>query len=123
MIQETNYHAGYKRLIVWDRAHGLVKNIYETTKNFPKNELFGLTSQMRRCAVSVPANIVEGYSRRSVKEKLNFYSISRASLAELEYYIDLSLELNYINNDDHAVLTNSRAEVGKLLNGFIKSFK
>lgn len=122
MGQETSNQAGYKRLIVWNKANILTIEIYKVTKDFPKEELFGLTSQMRRCAVSVPANIVEGYTRRSDKEKLNFFNISRASLAELEYYIDLSFQLNYISENNYKKLLEARAEVGKLLNGFIKSF-
>ena len=122
MRQEISNQVGYKRLIVWNRAHELVVKTYKVTDNFPKNEIFGLTSQMRRSAVSVPANIVEGYSRKSVKEKLNFYNIARASLSELEYYIDLSFELNYFDKKSYDQLLNARAEVGRLLNGFINSF-
>ena len=122
MRQETSDQVGYKKLIVWQKAHLLVKSIYKITGIFPKDELFGLTSQMRRSAVSVPANIVEGYSRKSVKEKLNFYNIARASLSELEYYIDLSFELNYVPEEQYKQLLVTRGEVGRLLNGFIKSF-
>ena len=122
MRQEISNQVGYKRLIVWNRAHELVVKTYKVTDNFPKNEIFGLTSQMRRSAVSVPANIIEGYSRKSVKEKLNFYNIARASLSELEYYIDLSFELNYFDKKSYDQLLNARAEVGRLLNGFINSF-
>lgn len=122
MRQETSDQVGYKKLIVWYKSHLLVKQIYKVTVNFPKSELFGLTSQMRRCSVSVPANIVEGYSRKSIKEKLNFYNIARSSLSELEYYIDLSFELDYILEEQYKELLMARAEVGRLLNGFIKSF-
>jgi len=120
--QDKSDQVGYKKLIVWQKSHLLVKEIYKITGNFPKDELFGLTNQMRRCAVSVPANIVEGYSRKSVKEKLNFYNIARGSLSELEYYIDLSFDLKYIEEEKYKELLVVRAEVGRLLNGFIKSF-
>ena len=123
MKQETSDQVGYKKLIVWQKAHLLVKEIYEATKKFPRDELFGLISQMRRCAISVPANIVEGYSRRTIKDKLNFYVIARASLSELEYYIDLSYELGYISKAMHEELVSKRSTVGRLLNGFINSFK
>ncbi len=123
MRQETSDQVGYKKLIVWQKAHQLAIKIYKVTKIFPRDELFGLISQMRRCAVSVAANIVEGYSRRSNKEKLNFYNIARASLSETEYYIDLSFELSYIDKEIYDDLLNSRAEVGRLLNGFINSIK
>lgn len=122
MRQETSNQVGYKKLIVWNKAHELAVKTYKVTDNFPRNEIFGLVSQMRRSAVSVPANIVEGYSRKSVKEKLNFYNIARASLSELEYYIDLSFELNYFDKKNYDQLLNARAEVGRLLNGFINSF-
>ena len=104
MEQETSDQVGYKKLIVWQKSHLLVMEIYKITSNFPKDELFGLTSQMRRSAVSIPANIVEGYSRRSIKEKLNFYNIARGSLSELEYYIDLSSDLAYIKKEEYQKL-------------------
>ncbi|OGN02104.1 MAG: four helix bundle protein [Candidatus Yanofskybacteria bacterium RIFCSPHIGHO2_01_FULL_43_42] len=123
MEQETGKKLGYRSLIVWEKAHELAIKTYQATKTFPKDELFGLVSQMRRCAVSVPANVVEGYSRRSVKEKLNFYNIANGSLSELEYYIDLAFELKYVDEEIHNNLIVARADVGRLLNGFIKSFK
>lgn len=122
MQQATSDQAGYRRLIVWQKSHALVLKIYKITKLFPKDELFGLVNQMRRCAISIPANIVEGYSRKSSKEKLNFYNIARGSLSELEYFIDLSFELNYTDKNIFYDLLTARAEVGKSLNGFIKSY-
>lgn len=113
--------SSYKSLNVWQKADELVLAIYKITKQFPKDELFGLVSQKRRCAVSVPANIVEGYGRRTPKDKTQFYYISRASLNELEYYIELSHKLGYINKEDFGKLCNLRSDVGKLLNGLIKS--
>lgn len=119
-MEEQNL--GYRNLNVFKKANELVILVYKLTKNFPRDELFGLISQMRRCAVSVAANIVEGYGRRTVKDKLQFFYISRGSLNELEYYIDLSLELGYLNNDNYIFLKNLRVDVGKLLSGFIRSF-
>lgn len=113
----------YRKLLVWQKAHGLVMEIYKVTRNFPKHETFGLTSQMCRAAVSVPANIVEGYSRKTDKEKLNFYNIARGSLSELEYFIDLSYELKYFDKSVYLILISKRQEVGKLLNGFMKYFQ
>lgn len=115
------YRNGYKHLNVWIKAHDLVLMVYKVTKNFPKEEIFGLVSQMRRCAISVPANIVEGYGRRTSKDKLQFYYIARGSLNELEYYIDLSMELCYVTNDEYNDLIVLRNDVGRLLNGLIKS--
>lgn len=112
---------GYRRLIVWQRADKLAFHIYLATKKFPREEMFGLTSQMRRAAISVPANIVEGYSRFSKREKVQFYNIAKSSLTELEYYLDFTRKLDYLNNRQHHSLIKLRDEVGKFLNGFIKS--
>jgi four helix bundle protein len=113
---------GYRTLSVFQKANGLVLGIYKTTKQFPRDEMFGLTSQMRRCAVSVPANIVEGYTRRTNKDKLQFYFIAKSSLRELEYYIDLAKELGYIDTQQHESLVGMHSEVGKLLTGFIQYY-
>ncbi len=121
-IEQENKNS-YRRLIVWQKADELAFQIYAVTKNFPKEEMFGLTSQMRRAAFSVPANIVEGYARSSIKEKSQFYTIARGSLTELEYYIDFSLRLKYITKEQHRELVNLRNEVGRLLNGLIQSVK
>lgn len=114
---------GYRKLNVYRVANDLVLEVYKVTKNYPKDELFGLVSQMRRCSVSVVANIVEGYGRRTKNEKNNFYFIAKGSLTELEYYIDLSLQLNYINKGAHDILIKIRNDAGRLLYGFIKSIK
>lgn len=111
--------AGYKKLSLFQKADELVILIYKYTKDYPREEVFGLVSQMRRAAVSVPANIVEGYSRNNKKERLQFYYISRGSLAELDYYIELSFKLKYLNNEQYKELIFNRSEVGKMLNGFI----
>ena len=117
------YIASYKNLNVYTKADELVLLIYEITRTFPKEELFGLTSQMRRCAISVPANIVEGYGRRTNRDKLQFYYIARGSLNELEYYLDISLRLGYIKEAEHKDAAKLRDDVGKLLSGFIKSIQ
>lgn len=117
------YQSGYKKLNVYIKANELVIKIYQVTHIFPKEELFGITSQIRRCAVSVPANIVEGYGRRTNKDKSQFCYISRGSLNELEYFIDLAHQLKYINPIDYGVLRNLREDVGKLLSGYIKSLQ
>ena len=114
---------GYKRLNVWKEAHNLVLLVYKVTNVFPKEELFGLTSQLRRASISVPANIVEGYARSSKNELLQFLSIARGSLAECEYYIHLSRDLDYINDSEFALLEDKRHTVGDLLHGFAASIK
>ncbi|MFA4937364.1 MAG: four helix bundle protein [Patescibacteria group bacterium] len=120
---EQDNQKSYRRLIVWQKADELAFQIYLIAKNFPKEEMFGLISQMRRAAFSVPANIVEGYARSSKKEKIQFYTIARGSLTELEYFIDFSLRLKYLSDEQHLKLVNLRNEVGRLLNGFINSIK
>jgi len=121
MTQE--YIPGYKSLEVWKKADELAFSVYQITRGYPKDELFGLISQMRRCVISVPANIVEGYGRRTDKDKLQFYYIARGSLNELEYYIDISLRLKYISQESHRKIVGLREHVGRLLNGFIKSIE
>ncbi len=113
--------AGYKKLNAWVKASELAFLIYKLTKKFPRDEMFGLISQMRRCAVSVPANIVEGYGRRTSKDKLRFYYIARGSLTELEFYLDFSHQLGYLNVEDYRLAIDAREVAGNLLGGFMKS--
>lgn len=120
LISKTSQN-GYRSLVVWQKADKLAFEVYMATKSFPKEEIFGLISQMRRSAVSVPANIVEGYARLSSKEKTHFYHIAHGSLTELEYYIDFSYKLNYMSENQHKSLVNLREEVGRLLNGLIRA--
>lgn len=88
----------FQDLVVWQRAHQWVLKIYALTKKFPKEELFGITSQLRRAAVSVTANIAEGFKRRSSNEKGRFYNIAQSSLEECRYYLILSHDLNLGNS-------------------------
>ncbi len=114
---------GYKRLQAYQEAHKLAKEIYIITQNFPKSESFGLISQMRRSAVSVPANIVEGQARSSEKEFKNFLSIANGSLVELEYYLELARDLKYISSNEYENLETQRHLVGSLVGGLLKYFK
>ncbi|MDO8586181.1 MAG: four helix bundle protein [Armatimonadota bacterium] len=104
-------------LIVWQKAHAFVLQVYIETRVFPKEELYGLTSQFRRAAVSIPANIAEGFRRTSIQEKARFLNISEASLEECRYYLILANDLGYI---DKGVLWEMSEEVGHLLNGYRK---
>ncbi len=113
----------FKDLLVWQKAHQMVVLVYEKTKLFPKEELFVLTSQIRRAAISVPANIVEGFRRKTLKDSLNFYRIADASLEELKYHLLLAKDLSYISNEEHSVLEVSCEEVGRLLTRWIQSQK
>jgi four helix bundle protein len=111
----------FRQLKVWQKAHAFVLEIYRMTQGFPNEEKFGLVSQMRRAAVSVPANVAEGFKRRSKKEKAHFYNIAQASLEEMKYYLVLSRDLGFGFNFDDAW---SRAEeIGKMLGGLIGSLE
>lgn len=110
-------------LKVWQEAHKLVKEVYSVTANFPKSELFGITHQIRRSAVSVTSNIAEGFSRLSSKEKLQFYSISHGSLTELENQIIIARDVGYLPNPAYRHLNDMLQTVHRLMNGIIKSTK
>ncbi|MCD4734749.1 MAG: four helix bundle protein [Bacteroidales bacterium] len=107
-------------LEVWQKAHKLVLEIYKQTQNFPDFELFGITSQLRRAAVSVPANLVEGYKRVGKADKIRFYNIAQSSLEETKYLILLATDLNYINSSDIGTMIG---EVGKMLESYIKKMR
>ncbi len=112
----------HKKMEVWKFSMELVKEIYLLTQKFPKNEMYGLTSQIRRAAVSIPSNISEGLSRHSSKEKARFLDISRSSLVELDTQIEISLKLNYLELktiDTLSKLSNSTfAMLTKLINNY-----
>jgi four helix bundle protein len=116
-------YEAFEKLIVLKKAHSLVLNIYDLTKEFPKDEVYGLTSQIRRAAISIPSNIVEGKSRNSKKDYLRFLLISRGSLEEVKYQLLLSKDLNYIKEKEYIKLYDLTNEVGKLINGLINSIK
>lgn len=107
----------FTELTVWQKAHAFVLGVYKLTKSFPKEETFGLTSQIRRAAISIPANIAEGYRRKGKKDKVHFFNISESSLEEVKYYLILVEDLNYCKSADLFVLSE---EVGKLLNSYSK---
>jgi four helix bundle protein len=106
-------------LAVWKKSHELTLEIYKLTKIFPNEERFGLIQQMRRAAVSVPANIAEGFKRKGLKDKIHFYNIAQGSLQELRYYLILGKDLEYINDSKN--FWGLTDEIGKMLNGLIKS--
>ncbi|MDP1722339.1 MAG: four helix bundle protein [Candidatus Gottesmanbacteria bacterium] len=107
-------------LVAWKEGHVLVLDIYRITKGFPREELFGLTSQIRRCAVSITSNIAEGFSRNSWKEKLQFYSISLGSLTELQNQLLVSRDVGYISLDAFRRIAEQSTFVSKLIRGLIK---
>lgn len=112
---------GYKKLIVWQKANEMVIATYQLTKFFPKDEAYGLTSQLRRAAISVATNIVEGSSRQGKRELKNFCNIALGSLAETEYLIDLAHALDYMDEQAYSNLQGLRQETGNLLWRFYQS--
>ena len=113
----------HKDLRVWQQSIEMVTSIYKITKAFPKDEIFGLVSQMHRAAVSVPSNIAEGYARGSDREKLHFLRISSGSMSEIETQLMLSLNLGYIGQDAYDILSEQITSVWKQLNSLISSVK
>jgi len=107
------------RLRAWQLSDALVVMIYEATKTFPRTELYGLTTQMRRAAISVPANITEGAARRGQQEFLQFLYISSSSLSELGYYLHLSRQLGYLTAQHHATLFPHYKAAARTLQGLI----
>ena len=106
----------YKDLIAWQKAMDLVQLVYQATKQFPKEELYGLTNQLRRAAVSVPSNIAEGQARKSTAEFRNFLSIARGSLAEVETQLIIAERLNYISPTQLHEILSLQTELAKMTN-------
>ena len=115
--------ATFKDLIVWQKSHLLVLKIYEITKQFPREEIYGLTNQIRRAAYSVPANIVEGKKKKTIPHQLSFINIAEGSLEEVKYFLILSKDLKYIEEDRYNELLKDAEEIGKLLNGYKRFIK
>jgi len=111
----------YSELVVWQKAMDLVTEIYKITATFPGDERFGLSSQVRRAAVSVPSNIAEGHGRKSTASYLNFLSIACGSLMELETQIQIAARLDFIQEDKAIALLVQTDEIGKMLNGLKRS--
>ena len=110
----------FRNIVAWQKADDLAVRVYEFTKSLPKSEIYGLTAQMRRAAVSVAANIAEGSSRASLKDYVCFLSIAKSSLVEVEYYLHLCHRLGYLNNDDYNSINRMQEEASKVLHGLIQ---
>ena len=113
----------YKDLKIWQKGIEIVMLTYEVSSNFPQVEQFGLTSQMRRCAVSIPSNIAEGWGRDSNKSFVQFLKIARASLLELETQLHISVLLNYLEEEKEEKLVSLLIEESKMINSFINKLK
>jgi len=110
----------FKELIVWQKAHQLVLNVYKATKHFPKEEMYGLTSQLRRSSVSVAANIAEGFKKKGIADKLKYMNTAQGSLSESDYHLLLANDLEYFDTNG---LLNDVDEVGRLLESYMKGIK
>ena len=113
----------YRDLVVWQKSMRLVTETYLVTEAFPKSEMFGLTSQLKRAVISVPSNIAEGQGRDSTKEFLHHLSIAYGSLMEVETQIQIAANLSYIMQSEADKLTDKCGEVGRLLNGLLRSLR
>ncbi len=113
----------HRKLKAFELADGLVMAVYQATRSFPKDELFGLTSQLRRAAVSVAANIVEGCARDGEKEYLNFLNLAFGSLREAGYYVHLAHRLQYLADDESDALQRQYDECAKVLSGLIAGLR
>lgn len=112
----------HKKLVVWEKSLVLVAEVYKLSKSFPRDEQFGLTSQLRRASVSVISNIAEGFARSSEIETKRFLEIARSSLVEVDTQIETALKLNYLNEKDIIDLTESSNHIFAMLTKLIKKF-
>ena len=113
----------YTNLEVWQLTRQLVSKVYAASQLFPKEELFGLTNQLRRAAVSVPSNIAEGCGRQTPRDTINFLFIARGSLYEIETQVYVALDLNYLNQETTEALLAQITSCKKLLHGFINHYR
>ncbi len=110
----------FRQLQVWQRAHQFVITLYPETQKFPNEELYGLTSQLRRAAVSIPSNIAEGCGRDGDAELARFCQIAMGSASEVEYQLELARDLNFLTQDSYDTLNNSLLDLKRMLNAFIQ---
>ena len=119
----SNRIENFYNLDAWKNGHQLVLEIYKITKNFPSDERFGITSQIRRAAASITANIAEGFARYHFKDKIRFYYQARGSVAEVQNFLLLAKDLNFINIETCKKLGKKANNIRKLINGLIKSIE
>lgn len=113
----------FRTLLIWQKSMTLVTSIYQTTRQFPKEELFGLTSQLRRCSVSIPSNIAEGSGRESDKDYLRFLTISVGSLFELQTQLEIAKNIEYLTKEQFNKQYEDTRELERMLVSFIKKVK
>lgn len=110
-------------LLAWQDGHKLILEIYKITKEFPKEELFGLTNQIRRAAVSITSNLAEGFSRHSSKEKTQFYFTALGSLTEVQNQLLIAKDIEYISKEKFTEIAEKTVRISKLINGLLKSVR
>lgn len=108
----------FRSLIVWQKGHQLVLDVYRITKSFPEEEKFGIVPQMRRAVISITANISEGYRKVGEKDKLRFFNMSQGLLAEMSNFIIIAKDLQYISKEDYGLLNEKVGEVDRLLESY-----
>ncbi len=113
----------YRELIAWQKAMNLVERVYRVTENFPKHEIYGLTSQLRRAVVSIPSNIAEGQGRSTTRDFMHFLAIANGSLKEVETQILISQRLGYVREPQISELIRLTTEVGRITSGLMNSLK
>lgn len=113
----------FKKIVVWQKAHALTLRVYQITASFPKDELYGLTSQMRRASASMPANLAEGCGRDTQAELARFVHIASGSASDLEYHLLLVRDLGFIDEPTYSELDSSVNEIKKMLVGFVKAVR
>lgn len=113
----------FRNLKIWERSHGLVLEIYKATAAFPKDEIYGLTSQVRRAAVSIPCNIAEGCGKATDVDLANYIQISMGSATELEYELQLAHDLKYLPTEVYNILSSELVEIRKMMNGYLQRLR
>lgn len=113
----------FRELKVWERSHQLTLEVYKATTRFPREEMYGVTSQIRRASASIPANIAEGCGRSGVAELARFLHIAMGSASELEYHLILARDLSFLPDDQYARLDRELAEVKRMLNTYLQTMK
>jgi four helix bundle protein len=123
MSNEAGKIVSFTDLNAWQKGHALVLRVYKLTKNFPDEEKFALTNQIRRAAVSITSNIAEGFTRTSSPDRVHFYTIAHASLTEVQNQLLIARDVHYIDQNDFKLLASHAITVHKLLTGLIKATK
>ncbi|PIR44610.1 MAG: four helix bundle protein [Candidatus Vogelbacteria bacterium CG10_big_fil_rev_8_21_14_0_10_51_16] len=122
-LQQLRSSLHFRNLLCWQEAHALALMVYKTTENFPRQEQFGLASQLRRAATSVTSNIAEGYGRQSVADKLHFYTMARGSLLEIQSQVVLARDLGYLKISEEEEFLSRSILAHKLINGLIAKMR